>query len=401
MQFIDLKAQYSRIQKEVDARMKQVLEHGQFIMGPEVKALETCLAAYVGVKHCITISSGTDALMIALMALGVGHGDEVITTPFSFFATASMIKILGAKPVFVDIDPQTYNINPALIEQAITPKTKAIIPVNLYGQCADYDAIATIATKYGLAIVEDAAQSFGATYKAKQSCALGTISCTSFFPSKPLGCYGDGGACFTDDDALAIKMAQLRNHGQDGRYHHVALGINGRLDTLQAAILLVKMDIFADELQSRTRVARQYDDLLKGQIAIPYIEPHCQSVYAQYTIRVQNRDAVAAALAAQQIPTAVHYPVPINKQPAISRLNGSSHEILPHSDAAAKEVLSLPFHPYLEAADIQKIAEVVLATHQSHDPVKEQSRHPAGELLSGSTGKAAKIPDPAAKPFAG
>jgi UDP-2-acetamido-2-deoxy-ribo-hexuluronate aminotransferase len=359
MQFIDLKAQYSRIQSEVDRRMKKVFEHGQFIMGPEVKELESRLADYVGVKHCIALSSGTDALLISLMALGIGPGDEVITTPFSFIATASMIKMLGAKPVFVDINPQTYNIDATLIEQAITPKTKAILPVNLYGQCADYDTINAIAKKHGLHVVEDAAQSFGATYKSKRSCGLGTIGCTSFFPSKPLGGYGDGGACFTNDDELATKMIQIRNHGQDKRYHHICLGINGRLDTLQAAILLAKFDIFPDELQRRALVAQQYDALLNKFVVTPQIEPHNTSVYAQYTLQIEDRDAVAAFLEAHEIPTAIHYPLPINRQPLISGLNGSSHAIFPCSDKAAKEVLSLPFHPYMTETDIQKIAAFI------------------------------------------
>lgn len=370
MQFIDLKAQYSRIQAEVDRRMKAVLGHAQFLMGPEIKELETRLAAYVGVKHCVALSSGTDALLIALMALGIGEGDEVITSPFSFIATASMAKLLGAKPVFVDINPQTYNLDPALIEKAITSKTKAILPVNLYGQCADYDAINAIAKQHGLYVIEDAAQSFGATYKGKQSCGLGTIACTSFFPSKPLGCYGDGGACFTDDDELATKMMQIRNHGQDRRYHHIHLGINGRLDTLQAAVLLCKLDIFQDELERRNQVAKHYNAALSQLVTTPYIEPHNTCVYAQYTIRTQKRDAITALLAENEIPTTIHYPLPINRQPLISRVNGSAHAVFPHSDKAAKEVLSLPFHPYLAEADIQKIAGLIQIVLQDSGSVK-------------------------------
>ncbi len=382
MQFIDLKAQYSRIQAEVDRRMKKVFEHAQFVMGPEVKELEHRLAEYVGVKHCIALSSGTDALLVALMASGIGEGDEVITSPFSFMATASMIKMVGAKPVFVDINPQTYNLDTTLIKQAITPKTKAILPVNLYGQCADYDAINAIAKAHGLPVIEDAAQSFGATYKGKQSGGLGTIGCTSFFPSKPLGCYGDGGACFTNDDALAIKMAQIRNHGQDKRYHHICLGINGRLDTLQAAVLLAKLDIFADELQRRTTVAKQYDALLEQLVVTPYVESHNTCVYAQYTIRVPNRDGIAAALAAQDIPTTVHYPLPINRQPLISRVNGSAHAIFPHSDEAAEEVLSLPFHPYMAEQDVQTIASFIqealqASTHSSAVSAVKEGRSAA------------------------
>lgn len=379
MQFIDLKAQHSRIEKEIDRRMKSVLKHGQFIMGPEIKELESRLANYVGVKHCVTLSSGTDALMIALMALGIGEGDEVITSPFSFIATASMIKLLGATPIFVDIDPQTYNIDPALIEQAITPRTRAILPVNLYGQCADYDAINAIAKKHNLHVVEDAAQSFGATYKRKKSCALGIISCTSFFPSKPLGCYGDGGACFTDSDELATKLTQIRNHGQDRRYHHVQLGINGRLDTLQAAVLLAKLDIFDDELRSRLTHAERYDAMLSKYVITPYVGPDYISVYAQYTIRVPNRDKIAEILAAQQIPTAVHYPLPINRQPLF--LN-DVQAVFPHSDVAAKEVLSLPFHPYMRPEDMEKIvqalAKVVIADSDFPETFLEET-YPSGD----------------------
>lgn len=362
MQFIDLKAQYNRVQSEIDRRMRAVFEHSQYIMGPEINEFEQRLAKYVGAKHCISLSSGTDALLVAFMALGIGRGDEVITTPFSFIATASMLKLVGAKPVFVDINPNTYNIDPLKIEQAITPLTKAILPVNLYGQCADFDAINAIAKKHGLYVIEDAAQSVGATYKGQPSGNLGTIGCASFFPSKPLGCYGDAGACFTDDDELAKVMAQIRNHGQDRRYHHVRLGINGRMDTLQAAILLAKLDIFDSELAQRQIVAKQYDALLASYVDIPVIEPYNISAYAQYTIAVENRDQVAKALAEAQIPTSIHYPLPINQQPLFSRINGDAPRLtsLPYSDAAAQRVLSLPFHPYLEAADLEKIAQAVI-----------------------------------------
>jgi UDP-2-acetamido-2-deoxy-ribo-hexuluronate aminotransferase len=382
MQFIDLKAQYRRIQGEVDRRMQQVFAHGQFVMGPEIKELEIRLAEYVGVRHCVALSSGTDALLVALMALGISAGDEVITSPFSFMATASMIKMLGAVPVFVDIDPRTYNLNPALIEQAITHKTRAILPVNLYGQCADYDAINAIAQRHGLPVIEDAAQSFGATYKNRRSGGLGThIGCTSFFPSKPLGCYGDGGACFTDDDELAMKMMHIRNHGQDRRYHHICLGINGRLDTLQAAVLLAKLDIFADELQRRATVAEYYHSGLNECVTTPYIEPHNTSVYAQYTIRVDARDAVTAALTAQGIPTAVHYPLPINRQPLISHLNGSGPTLFPYSDEASAQVLSLPFHPYLLEADIQKIVHLL----------QQALKNPAVSVITASPSSSASL----------
>ena len=228
--------------------MKAVLQHGQYIMGPEIQELEERLAAYVGVKHCIAVASGTDALLISLMALGIGAGDEVVTTPFTFISTGETIALLGAKPVFVDIDSRTYNLDSSLLEAAITPKTRAILPVSLYGQCYDVDAINAIALKYGIPVIEDACQSFGATYRGRKSCALSSIGCTSFFPSKPLGCYGDGGACFTDDDELATKMRRIRVHGQDRRYHHSILGINGRMDTLQAAVLLAKLEVFAEEV---------------------------------------------------------------------------------------------------------------------------------------------------------
>lgn len=359
MQFIDLKEQYYRIQSEIDRRMRRVFEHSQYIMGPEVKELEERLVDFVNAKHCIALSSGTDALLIALMALDIQPGDEIITTSFSFIAPATMARLLGAKPVFVDIDPTTYNINPALIEQAITPKTKVILPVDLYGQCADYDAINAIAKKHNLYVIQDGAQSFGATYKGRQIGELATIACTSFFPSKPLGCYGDGGACFTNDDELAVRMQQIRNHGQDRRYHHVRLGINGRLDTLQAAVLLAKLDIFPSELEQRQQVAKYYNSLLSPFVSTPHIESHNISTYAQYTIQTANRDQVAAALAEKHIPTAVHYPLPIHQQPIISRTNGDANYRLHYAQAAASKVLSLPFHPYLQESDMRKIAELV------------------------------------------
>ncbi len=366
MQFIDLKTQYRRIQESVQQRMNRVFEHSQFILGPEVEELEQRLAEYVGVKHCMTVSNGTDALLIALMALDIGPGDEVITTPFSFIATATMTKLLGAKPVFVDIDPKTYNIDPRQIEQAITPRTKVILPVNLYGQCAEYDPINALAEKYGLHVVEDAAQSFGATYKGRQSGNLGNIGCTSFFPSKPLGCYGEGGACFTDSDELATSIKQIRNHGQDRRYHHIRLGLNGRLDTLQAAVLLAKLEIFPAELKQRDQIATMYNYFLDGYVATPYIESHNESTFAQYTIQIDQRDWVAQKLKEQQIPTAVHYPIPIDQQPLFNKkhLNGDSHFNLPYSESVAGRVLSLPFHPYLEESEVAKIAAHIIENVQ-------------------------------------
>ena len=357
--FIDLKTQYQALKPHIQARIDAVLEHGQYIMGPEVNELEDRLAAYVGVKHCISASNGTDTLLIAMMALGIGSGDEVITTPFTFISTGEMIALLGAKPVFVDIDPKTYNIDPRKIAAAITPKTKAIVPVSLYGQCADMDAINAIADQYGLPVIEDAAQSFGATYKGRKSCALSTIGSTSFFPSKPLGAYGDGGALFTDDDNLAKVMREIRLHGQDMHYHHPRIGINGRMDTLQAAVLLVKMDIFPAEVLARQRIADRYDSLLAGKIVTPFIEPFNQSVYAQYTLLVSNRSAVQQKLREHGIPTALHYPIPLNLQPVFEYLKQSEGSFSIAEDIA-KRVISLPMSPYLSDADQQRIADTVL-----------------------------------------
>lgn len=360
--FIDLAKQQSRILPEIERRIAAVLKHGQYVLGPEITELETKLADYVGVKHCITVSSGTDALLIALMAIGIKPGDEVITTPFTFIATGEVIALLGAIPVFVDIDPRTYNIDPRLIEAAVTPRTKAIIPVSLYGQCADFDAINAVAAKHSLIVIEDAAQSFGASYKGRKSCALSEIACTSFFPSKPLGAYGDGGACFTDDDALAAKMRQVMNHGQDRRYHHPMIGLNGRCDTLQAAILLAKFDIFAEEVSLRAEIGARYSSMFSaasgGTIITPFIETHNTSVYAQYTIQVEARDDLQQALQAHGVPTAVHYPVPLNLQPAFAALNQKEGSF-PVSDAVAAKVMSLPMHPYLADADMARIVEAV------------------------------------------
>ena len=360
--FIDLKTQQEWIKETLDKRIAAVLAHGQYIMGPEVYELEEKLAAYTGAKHCISVANGTDALLIAMIALGIKAGDEVITTPFTFIATVEMAVFLGATPVFVDIDPRTYNIDPNLIESAITPRTKAIMPVSLYGQCADMDAINAIAERHGLAVIEDAAQSFGATYKGQKSCNLSTIACTSFFPSKPLGCYGDGGACFTSDDALARKMGQIRVHGQDKRYHHPLIGLNGRLDTLQAAILLAKLTVFEDEVAARIRVGARYSELLGAKSTPPYIEPHNTSVYAQYTIQVDKREEVQEKLKAAGIPTAVHYPIPLHQQPAFAYL-GLGGGAFPVAEAAARRVMSLPISPYLSKVDqdfiVTKVKEIV------------------------------------------
>lgn len=357
MQFIDLQAQQVRIKEAIDTNIQKVLSHGQYIMGPEVFELEDSLADYVGVKHCIGVSSGTDALLIAMMALGIKPGDEVITTPFTFIATGEMIALLGAKPVFVDIDPRTYNIDPAKIEAAITKKTGAIMPVSLYGQCADFDPINAIAEQYGIPVIEDAAQSFGATYKGKKSCALSTIGCTSFFPSKPLGAYGDGGACFTDDDNIAKLMKEIRVHGQDRRYHHAQLGINGRLDTLQAAILLAKFSIFPEEVELRQQIGVRYSKLLSNIKGIkpPYIESFNTSIYGQYTIQTNKRAELQAHLKELKIPTAVHYPVPLDKQPALSEKNINCMV----STHASSRVMSLPMHPYLSEECQGKIVDAI------------------------------------------
>lgn len=356
MQFIDLTAQQTRIKDKIDANIQKVLSHGQYILGPEVTELEEKLAAFTGSKHCITVANGTDALQIAQMAFGIGPGDEVITPGFTYIATAETVALLGAKPVYVDVCPKTYNLDPAKLEAAITPKTKAIIPVSLYGQCADFDAINAIAAKYGIPVIEDAAQSFGASYKGKKSCNLTTVACTSFFPSKPLGCYGDGGAIFTNDDQLAIVLRQIARHGQDRRYHHIRVGVNSRLDTLQAAILLPKLEIFSDEVENRQQVAAWYAKYLTAAgIAAPIIKEHNISAWAQYTIQVENRDAAQAKLQEQGIPTAVHYPIPLNKQPAVA----DSSVSLPIGDAIAEKVMSLPFHPYMSEADVVKVVKAV------------------------------------------
>ncbi|MFK3774611.1 DegT/DnrJ/EryC1/StrS family aminotransferase [Pseudomonas sp. NPDC089406] len=358
IEFIDLKAQQALIKEKIDAGIQAVLAHGQYILGPEVAELEERLAAFVGSKHCISCANGTDALQIAQMALGIGPGDEVITPGFTYIATAETVALLGAKPVYVDVDPRTYNLDPAKLEAAITPRTKAIIPVSLYGQCADYDAINAIAARHGIAVIEDAAQSFGATYDGKRSCNLTTIACTSFFPSKPLGCYGDGGAMFTNDDELAKVLRQIARHGQDRRYHHIRVGVNSRLDTLQAAILLPKLAIFETELAQRQQVAARYAQLLEQQgIAAPFVAPGNSSAWAQYTVQVDDRDSVQAQLKAAGVPTAVHYPIPLNQQPAVK----DEHTSLPVGDAIARKVMSLPMHPYLGETDQQAICAALAA----------------------------------------
>jgi UDP-2-acetamido-2-deoxy-ribo-hexuluronate aminotransferase len=364
MDFIDLKSQQARLRQEINGRIGKVLAHGQYIMGPEVGELEERLADYVGVKHCIGVSSGTDSLLIAMMALGIGPGDEVITIPYTWISTAEMIALKGAKPVFVDIDPGTWNMNPALIEQAITGRTRAIMPVGIYGQTADMTAINTVASKHNLPVIEDAAQSFGATHHNRKSCSLSTIGSTSFFPSKPLGCYGDGGALFTDDDNLAQTMRQIRVHGQAKKHHHPILGINGRLDTLQAAIVLAKLDIFDEEIERRQAVAATYNQKLQPSASsiqdqatsIQQLGAGNTSVYAQYTILTPERTELQAALKEADVPSVSYYTVPLHLQPVFSDL-GNRQGDFPVTEKVSAECLSLPMNPYLTEEEVTKVAD--------------------------------------------
>jgi len=358
VEFIDLKTQYRRLREPINERIQAVLDHGQFVLGAEIEELEERLADLVGAGHCVTVASGTDALLMALMALDVGAGDEVITTPFTFVSTAEAITLLGATPVFVDIDRRTYNIDPNLIEPAVTGRTRAIMAVSLFGQCADFDRINEVGGRHGIAVIEDAAQSLGARYKQRHSCALSSLAAASFYPSKPLGCYGEGGAVFADDAALAESVRELRVHGQDRGYHYVRVGLNGRMDTMQAAIVLAKLDAFADELNDRQQVARRYATLIEQAFADfapqrtvrpPYVEPHNDPVYAQYTIEVPNRSAVREFLASRDIPTAVHYPVPLHLQPAYAAMHTGRR--FPIAEDVARRVISLPMHPYLKESD--------------------------------------------------
>ncbi len=356
--FVDLAAQQNRLRSEIEANIAGVLKHGKYILGPEVEELEEQLIQYTGANYCITCANGTDALQIALMALGVSAGDEVITPSFSYISTAEAASVIGARPVYVDIDPITYNIDASLIEAAITSRTKAIIPVSLYGQPADFSEINKIAERYGLPVVEDGAQSFGATYKGRKSCNLSTIGCTSFFPSKPLGCYGDGGAIFTSDPELAASIRKIARHGQTKRYYHERVGINSRLDTLQAAILLPKLAILDDEIASRQHVSEVYNTALKplGWVT-PTIAKDRKSAWAQYTVRVQNRKEVQSELSRFGVPTAVYYPLPLNQQPAVQDEDASVIK----SELAAAEVLSLPMHPYMTAEHLANITEIFTA----------------------------------------
>lgn len=350
MEFIDLKTQYQKYQSEIDARIRVVLTHGHFIMGPEIAELEAELARYVAVKHCATVASGTAGLEIALRALGIGLGDEVITVPFTWISSAEVIGLVGAKPVFVDIEPKTFNLNINCLEKAITPRTKAIMPVSLFGQMPDYERINVIAAKHGIPVIEDGAQSFGATQHGRRSCGVTLIGSTSFFPAKPLGCYGDGGALFTNDDGLAEKMRAIRTHGGLKRHHHPFLGMNGRFDTLQAAVLLAKMPRFQEEVEARGQIGSRYSDLLRGCCLVPEVVANNAHVYAQYTIRVPNRDTVAAKMKEQGIPTAVYYPKCLHEQPVFAG-NGYKWGDFPEAEKASREVLSLPMHPFLTKPD--------------------------------------------------
>jgi len=358
MQFIDLKKQYSLHKNEINAEIQKVLDSGQYILGPQVAELEKLLAEYVNVKHCLTVSSGTDSLQIALMALGIGPGDEVITVPFTFISSAQVISLVGATPVFVDIDADTYNMNLEQLEKAITPKTKAIMPVSLFGQMPDFNKINAIAQKHNLPVIEDGAQSFGATQNGKKSCGVSTIGSTSFFPAKPFGCYGDGGALFTNDDALAEKMRMIRTHGSIEKHHHPMFGLNGRFDTIQAAVLLAKFPHFPKEVSERERIGARYTELLKDVCTTPVVQMGNTHVYAQYTIRVDNREEVQEKLKEKEIPSAVYYPVCVHEQPVYKHL-GYQTGSFPAAEKASREVLSLPMHPWLEEKDQDTIVNTI------------------------------------------
>jgi len=360
--FVDLKTQYEALRESIQTRIQTVLDHQLFIMGPEVEELEKQLAKFTGSKHALTCSSGTDAAVLAMMALGIGPGDEVILPAFSFIATAETVVLVGATPVYVDVDMQTCNLDLRQLEKAITPKTKAIQPVSLYGQPCDMDELNAIAKKHGLAVIEDAAQSFGALYKGKRSCNLSQIGVTSFFPAKPLGCYGDGGAVFTNDDALAEAMREIRVHGQKSRYYHTRIGINGRLDTLQCAILIPKLERFPWELEQRTRVANRYNQAFQSLetkgVRLPYLAADRTSSWAQYTLQMPERDVFQKAMSEKGIPTAVHYPRTMPDQPAYETLG--RHHGIEVSRKLAEQVVSLPLYPDMKDADQDYVTEAVL-----------------------------------------
>ena len=355
--FAKLTYQHELYKDEIEKAILKVARNCNFIMGTEVSELETELEKYIDVRYAISCSSGTDAILMALMAIDIKPGDEVITTPFTFVATSEMIALLGAKPVFVDIDEKTYNIDANKIEAVITSKTKAILPVSLYGQPADMDEISKIAKKHNLKVIVDGAQSFGATFNDVKDLALGDIATTSFFPAKPLGCYGDGGAVFTNDENLAVKLKSLRLHGQSKRYHHQYIGIGGRLDTIQAAVLLVKLRHYKKDLLLRQEVASKYTDALQDKnVILPYIDSRAQSAWAQYSIRIKNRDEVQLRLKEVGVPTAVHYPMPLHLQECFKYLGYKSGDF-PVAEKISTEIMSLPMNPYLEDMEIEFIAE--------------------------------------------
>jgi UDP-2-acetamido-2-deoxy-ribo-hexuluronate aminotransferase len=359
--FVDLKTPYLALKSEIDRRIHGVLDHGQFILGPEVEECEKLLAEFTGAKHAITVSSGTDALMMALMVLNFKPGDEIITTPFTFVATAEIPALMGIKPVFVDIEPDTFNLDVRKIEAAITPKTKGIMPVSLFGQPADMAEISDIARRHNLYVIEDAAQSFGATYKGKHSCNLSDIGCTSFFPAKVLGCFGDGGAVFTNNDDWAKRLKEIRAHGQERRYYHTQIGINGRLDTIQCAVLIPKLGRFPWEVEQRQALAKKYHQAfasLEGRLSLNRVRDDRTSVWAQYTVSLPNRDRFGDHLKAKGVPTSVHYPLPVHQQPAYKKFaNGS----LPISEKAAQEVISLPLFPDMTAQQQSQAIDGVLS----------------------------------------
>lgn len=359
MQFCDLNRQYVAYKGEIDQAIQHVIQSSAFINGKEIELLENELSEYCNVKHSIAVSSGTDALLLALMAYDIRPGDEVICPAFSFFATASMVSLLKARPVFVDVSPIDFNIDVSKIEKAITPKTKGIIAVSLFGQCADYDALNELASKHNLWIIEDGAQSFGATYKGKKSCSLTEVATTSFFPAKPLGCYGDGGAIFTNNDHLAALIRQLRGHGQAARYYHERIGINGRIDTMQAAILRVKLKHFDEELKIRQHASELYSQKLHGLVLLPVVNENCTSTWAQFTIATDDRDLVRKKLTETGIPTAVHYPLPLPKQLAFSDLPDYNLKF-EVSELLSDTVLSLPMHGLITDEEVETVTKAVI-----------------------------------------
>jgi len=363
--FVDLKRQYEKNKAAIDAGIRDVIADTAFVMGPQVRQLEKELAAFAGASHAVGCASGTDALLLALMAYDIRPGDEIITSPFTFIATAEVIALLKARPVFVDILPETFNIDASKIEAAITDKTKGIIAVDIFGQCADYDAINAVARKHNLFVIEDAAQSFGAEYKGRRACSLAEVACTSFFPAKPLGCYGDGGMVFTDNDKLAAALKSLRNHGKgEDRYDHIRIGVNGRLDSMQAAVLLAKFKLYPDEIKQRLEAAAYYTQNLEGVVTPPVIAKNNLSVYAQYSVRAPGRrDDLREALKAKNIPTAVHYPKPLHLQPAFKDLNYKSDDF-PIAEKLSADILSLPMHPYLLKEEQDHIIEAIKSFYQ-------------------------------------